>query len=431
MAKIVSLTQLSPTMSEGTLAKWKKNEGDKVGPGDVLAEVETDKANMDLEAFDRGVLLKRLITEGTAVKVGAPIAIVGQPGEDISSVLAQAAAGSPERAQRVEGPKGEAPKKTEPAKAEAAPAPKAEATPAPKAAPAAEKNGGRVLASPLARAIAKEKGVDIASLTGSGPSGRIVKRDVEELQATPSRAGGGFAQPAFTGPDHEDVPASQMRKAIARRLVESKQKAPHFYLTVECDAAPLKAFRAQANEGVDEKEKVSLNDVIVKCVARALKAMPAANASWIETDGAAIVRKYRRVHVGIAVAIEDGLITPVLRDADVKPLSQCAAETKDLIARARVKKLKPEEYTGSTISVSNLGMYGIEEFTGVINPPESTILAVGAIVEKPVVVKGQIVPGERMRLTLSCDHRVVDGALGAQLLAKIKDTVEHPLKAVI
>ncbi len=321
------------------------------------------------------------------------------------------------------GGSGGGPKPTA-AKAEA---PKAEAK---AAAPVAAENGGRILASPLARAIAKEKGVDLASVSGSGPQGRIVKRDVEELQASPAR-GGGFAQPAFTGPDHEDVPASQMRKAIARRLVESKQKAPHFYLTVECDAAPIKAFRAQANEGVDDKEKISLNDVIVRCVARALKATPAANASWIETEGGAIIRKHRRVHVGIAVAIEDGLITPVLRDADAKPLSQCAAETKDLIARARVKKLKPEEYTGSTISVSNLGMYGIEEFTGVINPPESTILAVGSIVEKPVVVKGQIVPGERMRLTLSCDHRVVDGALGAQLLEKIKNTIEHPLKAVI
>lgn len=429
MAKIVSLTQLSPTMSEGTLSKWKKNEGDKVGPGDVLAEVETDKANMDLEAFDRGVLLKRLIAEGTAVKVGAPIAIVGQPGEDISKILAEAQTGGsatpPPAAAKAETPKTDGAKAPAPAQVPAAPGP---AVPA--QAPAPQRDGGRILASPLARVIAKEKGVDLGQVQGSGPSGRIVKRDVEELQATPSR--GGFGTPAFTGPDHEDVPASQMRKAIARRLVESKTKAPHFYLTVECDAAPIKALRAQANEGVDDKEKISLNDVIVKCVARALRATPAANASWIESDGAApVIRKWKRVHVGVAVAIEDGLITPVLRDVDVKPLSQLAAEGKDLIGRARQKKLKPEEYTGSTISVSNLGMFGIEEFTGVINPPESTILAVGSIVEKPVVVKGQIVVGERMRMTLSCDHRVVDGALGAQLLEKIKNMIEHPLKAVV
>ena len=418
MAKIVALTQLSPTMTEGTLSKWKKNEGEKVGPGDVLAEVETDKANMDLEAFDQGVLLKQLIAEGTSVKVGAPIAIVGEPGEDITRVLSEAKGAPPAP---TSAPAPAPPEAKKPAPREEAPAPpKVAQKETPGETPPGREDGERILASPLARAIAGEKGLDLSGVRGSGPSGRIIKRDVETL-----------APGAAAGPDHEDVVPSPMRKTIARRLVESKQKAPHFYLTVECDAGPLKAFRAQANDGTDEKEKVSLNDVIVKCVARALRATPQANASWVEENGAPVFRRWRSVHVGIAVAIEDGLLTPVVRDADEKTLSRIAAETKDLIARARQKKLRPEEYSGSTISVSNLGMFGIEEFTAVLNPPEATILAVGAIVEKPVVSKGAIVPGERLRLTLSCDHRVVDGALGAQLLSRIKDMVEHPLKAVI
>ena len=421
MAKIVALTQLSPTMSEGTLSKWRKKEGEKVGPGDVLAEVETDKANMDLEAFDRGVLLKQLIAEGTSVKVGAPIAIVGEPGEDITKVLSEAkGAPAPTSAPAPAPREAKKPAPKEEASAPEKAAPKETPREAPKEAPPGREDEERVLASPLARAIAREKGLDLSGVRGSGPSGRIIKRDVETL-----------APGAAAGPDHEDVVPSPMRKTIARRLVESKQKAPHFYLTVECDAGPLKAFRAQANDGTDEKEKVSLNDVIVKCVARALRATPQANASWIEENGAPVFRRWRSVHVGIAVALEDGLLTPVVRDADGKTLSRIAAETKDLIARARQKKLRPEEYSGSTISVSNLGMFGIEEFTAVLNPPEATILAVGAIVEKPVVSKGAIVPGERLRLTLSCDHRVVDGALGAQLLSRIKDMVEHPLKAVI
>jgi pyruvate dehydrogenase E2 component (dihydrolipoamide acetyltransferase) len=418
MAKIVALTQLSPTMSEGTLSKWRKNEGEKVGPGDVLAEVETDKANMDLESFDRGVLLKQLIAEGTSVKVGAPIAIVGEAGEDITKVLSETKSAASAAAHAPPTPAPQEAKKPAPREAPAAAPPKPAPKEAPREAPG-RKDGERILASPLARAIAREKGVDISGIQGSGPSGRIIKRDVETLA------------PAAGGPDHVDVVPSPMRKTIARRLVESKQKAPHFYLTVECDAAPLKAFRAQANDGVDEKDKVSLNDVIVKCVARALRATPQANASWIEENGAPVFRRWRGVHVGIAVALEDGLLTPVVRNADEKTLSKIAAETKDLIARARQKKLKTEEYSGSTISVSNLGMFGIEEFTAVLNPPEATILAVGGIVEKPVVSKGAIVPGERMRITLSCDHRVVDGALGAQLLSRIKDMIEHPLKAVI
>jgi pyruvate dehydrogenase E2 component (dihydrolipoamide acetyltransferase) len=426
MAKIVALTQLSPTMSEGTLAKWRKNEGDKVGPGDVLAEVETDKANMDLESFDKGVLLKRLITEGTAVKVGAPIAILGQPGEDISAVLAEAQKGgatTPPKAEAQAPAKSATPQPApQPKEAPkvAAPAPKE----APRGAPKPSGDGDRILASPLARAIAREKGLDLGSVEGSGPAGRIVKRDVESLEA-------GARPRAAAGPEYEDVPLSPMRKTIARRLTESKQKIPHFYVTVECDAAPLKAFRAQANEGVDEKEKVSLNDAIVKCVAHALQKTPAANASFMEDGGAPFVRKWKGVHVGIAVSLEDGLITPVVRDADRKTLTEIARETKDLIARARVKKLKPEEYTGSTISVSNMGMYDVDEFNAVINPPESTILAVGSIQAKPVVVNGKLEIGERMRLTLSCDHRVVDGALGAQLVGKIKAAIEHPIKAVI
>jgi pyruvate dehydrogenase E2 component (dihydrolipoamide acetyltransferase) len=405
MAKIVALTQLSPTMSEGTLSKWKKNEGDKVTAGDVLAEVETDKANMELESFDKGTLLKRLVGEGATVKVGAPIAILGTPGEDYAALLAGANGGSK------------------------AAAPAAPATPPTPALPPSGGGGKeRVFASPLARTIAKERGIDVATVQGSGPSGRVVKRDVENaVPAAPSFASG------FSGPEFEDVPMSPMRRTIARRLVESKQKIPHFYLTIECDAGPIKAFRAQANEGVADDAKVSLNDVLVKCVARALRQVPNANASIVEKDGTEVFRRWKRVHVGVAVALEDGLITPVVRDADERPLTDLARVTKDLIARARTKKLKPEEYTGGTISISNLGMYGIEEFSAIVNPPESTILAVGAIAPKPVVAADgkTIVVQERMRMTLSCDHRIVDGSLGAQLLEKIKNLVEHPLKAVI
>jgi pyruvate dehydrogenase E2 component (dihydrolipoamide acetyltransferase) len=281
-----------------------------------------------------------------------------------------------------------------------------------------------VLASPLARAIAAERGVDLAQVAGSGPQGRIVQRDVEA-------AGTAKAPSLAAEAEYEDVPLSPMRRTIARRLVESKQKIPHFYLTIEVDAAPLKAFRAQVNDGVPDDAKVSLNDVIVKCVARALRLVPQANASLVDQGGQEVFRRWKRVHVGVAVALEDGLLTPVVRDADRRPLLEIARETKELITRARAKKLKPEEFTGGTISVSNLGMYGVEEFAAIVNPPEATILAVGSIVEKPVARDGAIVVGERMRLTLSCDHRVVDGALGAQLLAKIKDLVEHPLKAVI
>ncbi|MBI3724586.1 pyruvate dehydrogenase complex dihydrolipoamide acetyltransferase [bacterium] len=444
MAKIIEMSQLSPTMTEGVLAKWRKNEGEKVGPGDALAEVETDKANMDLEAFDRGVLLARLVPEGAAVKVGAPIAIVGEPGEDVSALVAEAkgSGGGAAKAPAKDAPRKEAPAKAskgapadEPAAEEAASREAAKEA-APRKAPAtkteaapARRDGERVFASPLARAIAKEQGLDVGSLTGSGPHGRIVKRDVEAaVQDGGKRPAGGTPE----WPDFQDVPLSPMRKTIARRLVESKQKVPHFYLTVECDAAPIKAFRAQANEGVPDEEKISLNDVILKCVARALRLTPQANASYIEEDGQEVFRQWRRVHVGIAVALEGGLITPVVRDADLKRLSTIAAETKDLIARARAKKLKPDEYTGGTISVSNLGMYGVDEFSAIVNPPESTILALGQIAAKPVVAaNGAIVVGERMRMTLSCDHRVVDGALGAQLLQRIKEIIEHPAKAVI
>lgn len=453
MAKIVEMTQLSPTMSEGVLAKWRKNEGDKVGPGDVLAEVETDKANMELEAFDKGVLLAKLAPEGAPVKVGAPIGIIGSPGEDVSALVAKAKASAGAAAPAPAAAPTPAPAngKTSaaPAPVPAAPAPQTAMAAAPAAsgsftasgsfkAPAAPQraSGERVLASPLARAVAAEKGVDVAALAGSGPHGRIVLKDVESAaaasQAAPRPAAAAVSHGVPAGPEFEDVSVSPMRRTIAQRLTDAK-RAPDFYLTVECDAAPLKAFRAQANEGAADADKVSLNDVIVKCVARALRQVPLANASWVEQGGQATVRRWKRVHVGIAVALEDGLITPVVRDADVKPLSALAAEAKDLIARARVKKLKAEEYSGATISVSNLGMMGIEEFTAILNPPGSTILAVGGVVAKPVVSPDgkSIVPGERIRLTLTCDHRVVDGALGATLLGKIKELVEHPIRAVL
>lgn len=418
MAKIVEMTQLSPTMSEGVLAKWLKKEGDQVGPGVVIAEVETDKANMELEAFDKGVLLKLIAKEGETVKVGAPIAVIGAAGEDVSAVLEKVKSTPAAKAPAAKAPEPAKAAKPEPVAAAAAPAAKAPA-----------RDGGRVFASPLAKAMAKDQGVDIASLTGSGPHGRIVKRDVESAASHPSAA----AAFAPSGPDFEDKPLSQMRKTIAKRLEQAKRGVPHFYLTVEVDAAPLSAFRAQLNDGLKDEEKVSVNDLIVKAYALALAATPKANVWYLEdAAGAPSARFHRRVHVGVAVAIEDGLITPVVRDADKLPLSRLAATTKELIGRAKQKKLKPDEFSNGTGSVSNLGMMGIQEFSAILNPPESTIVAVGALEKRPVFdADGKVVAGERMKLTLSCDHRVVDGALGAELLSKVKKNLERPAKLAL
>jgi pyruvate dehydrogenase E2 component (dihydrolipoamide acetyltransferase) len=402
------MPRLSPTMEEGVLAKWTKKEGDKIAPGDVIAEVETDKANMDFPLEDEGVLLKLLAKEGDTIKLGAPVAILGNAGEDIAAALAEAQGGAKPATAPATAP-APAAKKDEPKKTEA------------KIAPVSTTNGGgRVKASPLARKIADDKGVDLHAIAGSGPGGRIVKRDVEEARP---------AAPAAMRivPTAEDqlVPASQMRKTIARRLVEAKQSIPHIYLTGEATVDKLIEMRQQLNEL--EGVKISVNDLVVKAFAAALRRVPDANVSWT-AEG---ILKHGRVDVGIAVSIPDGLITPVVRDADHKTIGELSAEIKALAERARAKKLKPEEFSGGSATVSNLGMFGVKQFEAIINPPESVILAVGVTEKRPIVVGDQIKIAQRMSLTLSCDHRVVDGVLGAQLLKALIDLLEKPMAMVI
>jgi pyruvate dehydrogenase E2 component (dihydrolipoamide acetyltransferase) len=466
MAQILGLPKLSPTMEEGVLVRWTKKEGDKVSPGDLIAEVETDKANMDFNIEDEGVLLKFLVQAGETVKLGAPVAIIGKAGEDTSALEAQAKSGGggaaaaakaePAKAapqignktgDKDEGKEKPAPKqetKAAPAKPEAKPAPKAEAKPAAKPAPG---NGapGKLLASPLAKSMAIELGIDLRTVTGTGPGGRIVERDVKaaadgggaapkgvevhgEQQAPQAEAKGETAIAVRTprredhDGDFEDVATSNMRKRIAQRLTEASRDIPQFYLMRTLDVAPLLGFRERLNTLLGDKGKVSVNDLVIKAVALALRRVPECNASW---EGDAI-RRYHRVHVGVAVAIEDGLVTPVVRDADQKGIGSIAAEVRDLADRAKKRQLKGPEITGSTFTVSNLGMFGIERFTAILNPPEAGILAIGGTIDTPVVQNGQVVAGKRMTVTMTCDHRVIDGALGAKWLAAFAELLEHP-----
>lgn len=406
---------LSPTMEEGRLVEWKKQEGDPVATGDVLAEVETDKAVMELVARADGVLLKHVIAAGTTVPVANLVGVIGEPGEDIAALVAgdgtkPAPAEAPTPAPAATAPPAEIP----------APAPAP--APAPTPVVAAPAPGRRIKASPLARRIAQERGLDLAAVTGSGPEGRIIKRDLEGLTARPAAAAAPTTYPTagFT-----DVPLTLIRKTIAKRLVQSIGPIPTFYLTTEVEMERAwearEALKAQGPEG-----KVSFNDIMVKATALALREHPACNAWW-QGDH---IRMWHEVHIGMAVAVEDGLITPVVRHADHKSLRQISAESRDLAGRARARKLTPEEYTGATFSISNLGMFDIDQFTAVINPPEGGILAVGSITEKPVVKEGHMEVGRRMRLTMSCDHRVIDGATGAQFLKTLKLLLENPLAMV-
>jgi pyruvate dehydrogenase E2 component (dihydrolipoamide acetyltransferase) len=426
MATVIVMPRLSPTMEEGVLAKWTKKEGDKIAPGDVIAEVETDKANMDFPLEDEGVLLKLLVKEGDTVKLGAPVAILGEAGEDISKLQPSAQAQPPQPAS--------APASAPAAAPAAAPTPvekRAEeprpvmALPAP--GPRTTNGGGRVLASPFARKLARERNVDLHDVHGSGPKGRIVAKDVQQAPA------GGttwLKQPAVA-PSLEDtlVPASQMRKTIARRLVEAKQSVPHIYLTAEATVDQLVAMREQVNEMAPYK--ISINDLVVKAMALALRRVPDANVSWTPEG----ILKHGRVDVGVAVSLPEGLITPVVRNADQKSLGALSTEIKELAERARIKKLKPEEFTGGTATVSNLGMFGVKQFEAIINPPESVILAVGVTEKRPIVVekngRDEVVIARRMSLTLSCDHRTVDGVLGAKLLAEVVKHLEKPMALVL
>ena len=408
---IVNMPRLSDTMEEGTVASWIKKVGDKVEEGDILAEIETDKATMEFESFHSGELLHIGVQEGEAAAVDSLLAIIGPSGTDITSVLTypvQAPAPTPEKTETA--PEPEAPK----------PAPVL-AAPVVEAAPST--SGERVLASPLAKRMAKDKGIDLQLLKGTGEHGRIVKRDVEQYTpaATATQA---FAAP--TGQEHsEDIPNSQMRKTIAKRLSASKFSAPHYYLSVEFDMDPAMAFRKQYNELPDTK--ISFNDIVVKAVALALKKHPQVNSQWFDDR----MQLNHHVHVGVAVAVSDGLVVPVVRFADELALPQIGAQVKDYAVRARDKKLTPAEMDGSTFTVSNLGMFGISEFTSIINQPNSAILSVGAIVQKPVVKEGAVVVGHTMKLTLACDHRTVDGATGAQFLQTLREYIEQPIRLLI
>jgi pyruvate dehydrogenase E2 component (dihydrolipoamide acetyltransferase) len=431
MATKVVMEALSPTMEEGRLVEWKKGEGDTVAVGDVLAEVETDKAVMELVARAGGTLLKQVVPAGATVPVSELVALIGEPGEAVGNGASQPVPDHDRAVSMPPAPPARAAKAATPSvprSADAGVPTRAPAAPIPPA-------GGRVKASPLARRMAAERGIDLGGIAGSGPEGRIVVRDLEGTSAVqPAQAPGAVGRPApspaptprgVPGAAFTDVPLTQIRKTIAKRLAQSIGPIPTFYLTSEVDME--RAWDARESlKAVGEGPKVSFNDIIIKAIATALRQHPGCNAWWQDDH----IRYWNEVHVSIAVAVEDGLITPVIRHTDLKSLREIAAESQDLAARARARRLKPEEYTGGTFSVSNLGMLDIEEFTAVINPPETGIVAVGRIVEQPVVYQGQVAVRRRMRLTMSCDHRVIDGATGAQFLKTVKLMLENPLALV-
>lgn len=409
MAEVIRMPRMSDTMTEGTFVEWHKKVGDAVKSGDILAEVETDKATMELENYVKGTLLYIGVEKGQAAKVDQIIAIVGKEGEDFQALLQ------------------DAPPAKEQVKTESAPVAETKIEVAQEQ-PAAGTDDGRVKASPLAKKIAKEKGLNLQEIAGSGPDGRIIKKDVEQVQ--PQSIQSTSAQPVIqtvvAGVEgFDEIPVSQMRKVIAQRLAQSKFTAPHFYLTISVDMDNAMAARASMN--TVSPVKISFNDMIVKAAALALRKNPQVNSSWLGDK----IRINKHVHIGVAVAIQDGLVVPVLRFADQKSLAQLSAETSDLAARAKDRKLQPADWEGNTFTISNLGMMGIEEFTAIINPPDACILAVGGIQQIPVVKNGQVVPGNVMKLTMSCDHRVVDGAVGAQFLKNLKEYLEDPVRMLV
>ena len=428
MANITLMPKLSDTMTVGTLVKWLKKEGDVIKTGDMLAEVETDKATMELESYFDGTLLKIFSPAGSQLPIGAALCAIGKPGEKVEAPAPKAA---PVAAPAPAAPVVAAPAPAPVAVAAPAPAPKPAAPAAAPAAPA-----GRVKISPLARKLAEEKRIDFTRVKGTGPGGRIVRADILAAEknpppaaAKPARAEAapawGYRSVLDKSPVQAEsfAPASNMRATIARRLLEAKTTIPHFYLDIEVDAAPLLALREQLNAGLaKDGVKLSVNDFVLKAAAAALRAIPGVNTSWTGTG----IQSHSAIHVSFAVAIEDGLITPVIRDTDGKTLFQISAEAKSLGGRAKDKKLQPAEFTGGTFCVSNLGMAGVDRFCAIINPPNAAILAVGTTVKKPVVKDDEIVIGQRMTLTLSCDHRVVDGLLGAKFLNAVKAHLESP-----
>jgi len=403
----ITMPKLSDTMTEGTLVRWLKKKGDKVSQGDVLAEIETDKATMEMEAFDDGVLTEVFVTEGQKAKIGDKIALILAKGESADASDAAPAAKS-------DG------KPAETAKPAAAPEAKPAAAPSP--------SSDRIKASPLARKVAAERGVSLDGVIGSGPGGRIVEKDVPAAGSAPKIAAASAPAPIKlekTGGDETRIELSGMRKVIAERLLASKTQIPHFYLSIEVDAAPLMRLRKEVNAANEaaEQPKITVNDFVLLAVARAAQQCPKVNAAW----GGDHVMQYGSVNISVAIAVDDGLVTPVIRNAQSLSLREISGAVKDLATRARGKKLKPEEYAGGTITVSNLGSYGIEQFYAIVNPPQAAILAVGAIVKKPIVnAKGELAVGERMSISLSGDHRVVDGAVGAEYLSALRKLVENP-----
>jgi len=438
MAEIVRMPKLSDTMTEGVVASWLKKVGDRVKSGEILAEIETDKATMEFESFFDGVLLHIGVPTGSTAPVDSLLAILGKEGEDISALLAAEGSGIPISLPTAAAPAPAAPVAPAPAApVAAAPAPVPVATPAPTPVPVASaptpvtpptpqpptstssSTSPSSPISPLARRLAEERGIDVMKVRGTGEGGRIVRRDIEAYREVPVATGGSSFGAAES---FEEVAVTQMRKTIARRLAESKFTAPHFYLTVSVDMDAAMEARAVIN--ASGAVKVSVNDLVVKAAALALKKHPAVNSSWLGDR----IRTNYHVHIGVAVAVEDGLLVPVVRHADTKSLSAIGGEVKALAVKAKEKKLQPAEWEGNTFTISNLGMFGIEEFTAIINPPDACILAVGSVQQVPVVKNGAVAPGQTMRMTLSCDHRVVDGATGAAFLQDLKGYLEAPVR---
>lgn len=417
MAEIVYMPKLSDTMTEGVVAEWTKSVGDEVSSGEVLAEIETDKATMEFESFYDGVLLHIGVEKGATAPINSILAIIGDKGEDVAKILAEAEKAAPtEKKEEVPAAKVEAPKPT--------PAPVAVSAPV-NVTPSASvsDSNGRIFASPLAKKMANVKGIDLSNVIGTGDAGRIVKRDIDHY--TPY-VGGGVAKRAFVGVESfKDEPVSQMRKTIAKRLSESKFTAPHFYLTLDIDMDNAIAIRKQI--GNLESGKVSFNDMVIKACGLALREHPTVNSAWLGD----VIRRNEHVHIGVAVAVDEGLLVPVVRFADGKELTEIGAEVRSFAKRAKDKKLQPSDWEGNTFTISNLGMFGIEAFTAIVNPPDSCIMAVGGIKQVPVVKNGEIVPGNVMKVTLSCDHRVVDGVSGSEFLNTFKKYMENPVALLV
>ena len=447
MAEIVRMPKLSDTMEEGVVAEWHKKVGDNVESGDLLAEIETDKATMEFESFQDGVLLHIGVEKGDAAPVDSILAILGEKGEDISDLLeGEGKADSKEKKsdksdkeesadddkQEKEEEKKEEENKEVPEEDkssaddedqgsdEAEESEKKEENRS--EAPTRSNSDGRIIASPLAKRLASEKGIELSEVQGSGDGGRIIKKDIEDYKPSKAKSSGASSAPVVGKESYTEEPVSQMRKTIAKRLAESKFTAPHFYLTMEVDMENAMTSRKAINAAI-EPSKISINDMVIKAVAAALKKHPKVNSSWLGDK----IRYNEHVHIGVAVAVDEGLLVPVIRHADQKSMVKINEEVVDFAGKARSKKLQPKDWEGNTFTVSNLGMYGIEEFTAIINPPDACIMAIGTIVEKPVVKNGQIVVGHTMKVTLSCDHRVVDGAVGSEFLNTFKKYLENPV----